>query len=41
MNRRVILTARPQGDIKETDFKIVSEPLDTTIKAGEVLVRVE
>ena len=41
MNKRIILTARPQVDIKESDFQVVSEPLNVTLKQGEVLVRVE
>jgi NADPH-dependent curcumin reductase CurA len=41
MNKKVILLSRPQGEIKESDFKVTSEPLNATLKSGEVLVRVE
>jgi NADPH-dependent curcumin reductase CurA len=41
MNKKVILVKRPKGPIKDTDFKVVSELLDTVLKQGEVLIRVE
>lgn len=41
MNKKVILVNRPKGPIKDTDFKVVSELLNTVLKQGEVLIRVE
>jgi NADPH-dependent curcumin reductase CurA len=41
MNQKVVLQSRPQDSIKLTDFQTLSEPLQTSLKLGEVLVRVE
>lgn len=41
MNKKVVLASRPTGDVKETDFRVESESINTSLKAGEVLVRVE
>lgn len=41
MNKKIILVNRPRGPVKDTDFKVVSELLNTALKQGEVLVRVE
>lgn len=41
MNKKIILHSRPQGEIQDSDFKIILEPLNAILKQGEVLVRVE
>ena len=38
MNRQVLLASRPEGMVKESDFKIVESPIGEPGE-GEVLVR--
>jgi NADPH-dependent curcumin reductase CurA len=41
MNKKVVLASRPSGDVTSSNFKIVTESINTSIKLGEVLVRVD
>lgn len=41
MNRKIILVRRPNGLPLEADFKLISEPLVTSLSIGEVLVKIE
>ena len=41
MNKKVLLSSRPQGEVLLSNFSIISEPLNASLKQGEVLVRVE
>ncbi len=41
MNKRVLLKKRPAGTPQKTDFEVISEPLPTSLSAGEILVKVD
>ncbi len=39
-NTQVLLAARPDGEVKETDFKIASSVIDEDIAEGQLLVKI-
>jgi NADPH-dependent curcumin reductase CurA len=41
MNRKIVLASRPENNLKSSDFRLETDLLSTTLKSGEVLVRVE
>ena len=41
MNKKIILVSRPQGEVQDSDFKMISEPINASISTGEVLIKVE